>query len=112
MSLEDLTNGLRDRVGDDAGLDARVKFDFGDDGMIFIDGASTPNTVSNEDAEADCTISITMEDFQSMSAGELDPTSAFMTGKLKVAGNMAKLMMNQAMLGAFANAAADVDVDY
>ena len=99
MSLEDLTNGLRDRVGDDAGLDARVKFDFGDDGMIFIDGASTPNTVSNEDAEADCTISITMEDFQSMSAGELDPTSAFMMGKLKVDGDMSIAMKLQGLLG-------------
>ncbi len=99
MSLEDLTNNLRDRVGDDAGLGARVKFDFGDDGMIFIDGASTPNTVSNEDAEADCTISITMEDFQSMSAGELDPTSAFMMGKLKVDGDMSIAMKLQGLLG-------------
>lgn len=99
MSLEDLTNNLRDRVGEDAGLGARVKFDFGDDGMIFIDGASTPNTVSNEDAEADCTISITMEDFQSMSAGELDPTSAFMMGKLKVDGDMSIAMKLQGLLG-------------
>lgn len=99
MSLEDLTNNLRDRVGDDAGLGARVKFDFGDDGMIFIDGASTPNTVSNDDAEADCTISITMEDFQSMSAGELDPTSAFMMGKLKVDGDMSIAMKLQGLLG-------------
>lgn len=99
MSLEDLTNNLRDRVGDDAGLGARVKFDFGDDGMIFIDGASTPNTVSNEDAEADCTISIAMEDFQSMTAGELDPTSAFMMGKLKVDGDMSIAMKLQGLLG-------------
>ena len=99
MSLEDLTNNLRDRVGDDAGLGARVKFDFGGDGMIFIDGASTPNTVSNEDAEADCTISITMEDFQSMTAGELDPTSAFMMGKLKVDGDMSIAMKLQGLLG-------------
>ncbi len=99
MSLEDLTNGLRDRVGDDAGLDARVKFDFGDDGMIFIDGASSPNTVSNEDAEADCVISITMADFQAMTAGELDPTSAFMMGKLKVDGDMSIAMKLQGLLG-------------
>ena len=99
MSLEDLTNNLRDRVGDDAGLGARVKFDFGDDGMIFIDGASSPNTVSNEDAEADCTISITMEDYQSMAAGELDPTSAFMMGKLKVDGDMSIAMKLQGLLG-------------
>jgi len=37
---------------------------------------------------------------------------AFMTGKLKVSGNMAKLMMNQAMLGEYAKAAAGVEVEY
>jgi putative sterol carrier protein len=37
---------------------------------------------------------------------------AFMTGKLKVSGNMAKLMMNQAMLGQFAAASAGVQVEY
>ena len=36
-----------------------------------------------------------------ISKGELNTQMAFMTGKLKVSGNMAKLMMNQAMLGQF-----------
>lgn len=44
--------------------------------------------------------------------GELNTQMAFMTGKLKVAGNMAKIMQNQAVLGQFANAAAEVDVDF
>lgn len=99
MSLEDLTEKMRTRVGDDAGLDARVKFDFGEDGMIFIDGASNPNTVSNEDVEADCTISISLDDFQAMTTGELDPTSAFMMGKLKVDGDMSIAMKLQGLLG-------------
>lgn len=61
---------------------------------------------------ADATITNNYETAVAISKGELNTQMAFMTGKLKVAGNMAKLMMNQAMLGAFANAAADVDVDY
>lgn len=44
--------------------------------------------------------------------GDLNTQMAFMTGKLKVAGNMAKIMMNQAVLGHFANAAAEVDVEF
>jgi putative sterol carrier protein len=44
--------------------------------------------VSNEDAEADCTLSISIADFKSMASGELDPTTAFMMGKLKVDGDM------------------------
>ncbi|MDP6621433.1 MAG: SCP2 sterol-binding domain-containing protein [Alphaproteobacteria bacterium] len=88
MSLEEVTTGMRERVGENAGLDATVKFDFGDDGLVFLDGKSVPNSVSNEDAEADCTLSISIADFKSMASGELDPTTAFMMGKLKVDGDM------------------------
>ncbi len=98
MSLEQVTEGLRERVGDDSGLKATLKFDFGDDVIVFIDGVSDPNTVSNEDQEADCTLSISMEDFMSMVAGELDGTTAFMMGKLKVSGDMAIAMKLQGLL--------------
>ena len=37
---------------------------------------------------------------------------AFMTGKIKVAGNMTKLITNQAMLSQFANATAGMAVEY
>ena len=92
MTLDEVTTKMRQRVGDDLGLGARVKFDFGDHGLIFVDGVASPNTVSNDDGEADCTISIDFEDFLSVSAGELDPTTAFMMGKLKVEGDMSIAM--------------------
>jgi len=98
MSLEKVTEGLRERVGDDSGLKATLKFDFGDEGVVFIDGVSDPNTVSNENQDADCTIGITMEDFLSMVAGELDGTTAFMMGKLKVSGDMGIAMKLQGLL--------------
>jgi putative sterol carrier protein len=37
---------------------------------------------------------------------------AFMTGKIKVGGNMAKIMMNQAVLNQFAAALSDLEVEY
>ena len=37
---------------------------------------------------------------------------AFMTGKIKVSGNMAKLITNQAMLTQFASASAGLPVEY
>ncbi len=92
MDLEEVTAALRQRVGEDSGLAATVKFDFGDDGVIYIDGASTPNTVTNDDKDADCVISISMEDFRSMTKGDLDPTTAFMMGRLKVQGDMSIAM--------------------
>lgn len=89
MSLESVTEAVRSRVeGGDSGLGATVLFDFGDDGALFIDGASEPNAVSNQASDADCTISISIDDFESLMSGELDPTTAFMMGKLKVDGDM------------------------
>ena len=61
---------------------------------------------------ADVTISNSYETAVAVSKGELNTQMAFMTGKLKVSGNMAKLMMNQAMLGQFATAASGMDVAY
>ncbi len=98
MSLDNLTDAIRGKVGSDSGLDATVKFVFPDEGVIFVDGAATPNAVSNEDREADCTITMSTEDFEAMLDGELDPAMAFMTGKLKVDGNMAIAMSLQKVI--------------
>ncbi len=47
MSLETITQSIRNKMGADSGLDATLKFDCGSDGVIVLDGASTPNSVSN-----------------------------------------------------------------
>ncbi len=92
MGIDELTNKIKEKVGTNSGLDATVKFDLGGDGVIFIDGKSSPNAVSNEDKDADCTISMTLENFLKLIDGDLDPTTAYMFGKLKVAGSMGVAM--------------------
>lgn len=87
MSLQASTEAIRNKVGTDSGLGASVKFVV-EDGVIFVDGKSTPNSVSNDNKDADCTVNMTLADLQSMLAGQLQPTTAFMTGKLKVSGDM------------------------
>ena len=86
--LAQVTDHIRNAVGDNSGLGKTVKIDLGDAGKIYIDGASTPNTVTNEDKPADATVSISWDDFMALSAGQLDPMMAFMQGKLKIAGDM------------------------
>ncbi|MDP7549324.1 MAG: SCP2 sterol-binding domain-containing protein [Alphaproteobacteria bacterium] len=98
MSLEQLTDGMRDRVGEDCGLGASVKWDFGDGTFLLLDASQVPNVVSNDDGEADCTLKISIDDFTAMVGGELDGTTAFMTGKLKIEGDMGIAMKLQGVL--------------
>ena len=61
---------------------------------------------------ADVTISSDYETATAIFSGELNTQMAFMTGKIKVAGNLAKLMTQQAALGHWATAVAGLDVEY
>jgi putative sterol carrier protein len=75
----------------------RVKLDFGgDDGVIMLDGAASQ--VSEDDGAADTTIKVAWDDWQAMAAGQLDGMTAFMTGKLKVEGDMGNAMQLQGVL--------------
>ena len=73
-----------------------VKLDFGDDGTIMLDGAG--EKVSEDDGAADTTIKIAWADWEAMTAGQLDGMTAFMTGKLKVEGDMSNAMQLQGVL--------------
>lgn len=88
MDLQQCTEAIRTKVGADSGLAATLKFDCGSDGIIHIDGRSTPNTVDNDNRDTECTVGITLEDLSAMLSGDLEPTTAFMMGKLKVSGDM------------------------
>ncbi len=98
MTLDECTSAIRTKVGADSGLAATLKFDCGADGAIFIDGKSTPNSVSNDASDADCNIGITLENLGAMVKGDLEPATAFMTGKLKVTGDMSVAMRLQRVL--------------
>jgi putative sterol carrier protein len=87
MSIQDVAEKMRSRV-ESSGFDRSVKFDTGADGVIVIDGQS----ISTADAPADCTIKLSLEDLEALIAGELNPTAAFMTGKIKVEGDMSVAM--------------------
>jgi len=86
MDTAAIADKMREKVAA-SGFDRSVKFDMGDE-FIVIDGQN----VSTTDAPADCTIKISKENFQELIAGELNPTAAFMTGKIKVEGDMSVAM--------------------
>jgi len=99
MSLESLTTSIKERVGDKAALPNIIKFHFGDDGNITIDGSQDTAVVSNDDIDADCTINISISDFEDILTGDLNPQMAFMMGKLKVEGDMGIAMQLSSVLG-------------
>ena len=74
----------------------RVKLDFGDEGVVMLDGIG--NAVTEEDGAADTTIKVAWTDWQDMADGKLDGMTAFMQGKLKVEGDMGNAMQLQGVL--------------
>jgi putative sterol carrier protein len=78
--------------------------------ITIADGTATAAPGPADDPDA--TITNDYETAVAISKGDLNTQMAFMTGKLKVGGNMAKLMMNQAMLAQYAEAGAGLDVEY
>ena len=92
MSLDSVTEEIKGKMALAAGLDAKVKFDFDEDGIIFVDATQNPAEISHEDQEADCTLKCSLDTFKGFMDGTQDPTMAFMTGKLKVDGSMGLAM--------------------
>jgi putative sterol carrier protein len=92
VTLDSITQELRTAAETDTGLGKRIKFDFGSSGVVHLDATTVPNVVSNADEDADCTLAMSLEDYGRMANGELNSSVAFMTGKLKVTGDMALAM--------------------
>ena len=72
------------------------------------------NTVLSVGAleNADVTVRQSYDTASAISKGELNTQTAFMTGKVKVSGNLAKLMMHQSAIQQWNAATADLEVDY
>ena len=87
MGVQDIADRMKSRV-ESSGFDRSVKFDAGSDGVIVIDGS----TISTADSETDCTIKLSLEDLEDLVSGDLNPTMAFMSGKIKVEGDMSVAM--------------------
>ncbi|MEM1077545.1 MAG: SCP2 sterol-binding domain-containing protein [Pseudomonadota bacterium] len=84
--IEKAVLALQERIG--GGFDGTVKFVIEDEGAIMID----EDGVRAGDDEAECTLSADRETFQGIMEGDVNPTAAFMGGKLKLDGDMSTAM--------------------
>ncbi len=78
---------LNDKMGGE-GFDGTAKFVIEGEGAIVID----QNGARAADDETDVTLSADADTFESILKGDLDPTAAFMSGRLSVDGDMGLAM--------------------
>tara|TARA_B100001248_G_scaffold54860_1_gene36306 strand:- start:5538 stop:5840 length:303 start_codon:yes stop_codon:yes gene_type:complete len=95
--IMDLVSIVKERAeGKDLSvLGGSVKFVV-DENVVVIDGDS--GEISSDDNEATCTISTDADTMQSIMDGSSSPQAAFMTGKLKVAGDMSIALKVQSVI--------------
>ena len=84
--IEAAVAALNDKIS--GGFDGVAKFVIEGEGAVVIDEGGAR---AGDDA-ADVTLTASAENFEAMMTGELNPTTAFMTGKLSVDGDMGAAM--------------------
>lgn len=96
FTVAEFASGVRYKLGENSGLDVTIKFAFDDGQIVFVDGKSTPNTVSHDDDPADVTLRLSIATVNQLYRQELNPMMAVMSGKIKIEGNpMAAMKLGQ-----------------
>jgi len=98
QSVSEFFEGLSSQVDESktAGMTNTYRFDVEGAGTWTVDGQDGRVDVTQDgDAEPDVTITTSEENFQKLVNGELNPTTAYMTGKLKIKGDMGAAMKLQ-----------------
>ena len=78
-----------------AGMSNSYVFDVEDAGQWMVDVDDGKVTVTEGGGDADVVISTSQETFEKIVTGDVNPTSAYMTGKLKIKGDMGAAMKLQ-----------------
>jgi putative sterol carrier protein len=106
--------GFKNAIGA-ADLGVQFHTEGGPDGDVdyyLKSSGGTSNMAVGTLDDADVTVKQSYETATQIATGDLNTQTAFMTGKLKVSGNLAKLMMHQNAIQQWGAAVSDLDVDY
>ncbi|MEO0357662.1 MAG: SCP2 sterol-binding domain-containing protein [Pseudomonadota bacterium] len=96
--MSDILNKAVDALNEKlagADFDGTAKFAIADEGAVLMD--SDGARISDDDA--DVTLTASADVFQAIMEGDQNPTTAFMTGKLSVDGDMGMAMKLASVLG-------------
>ncbi len=97
--LAELTQRVTELVQHMDPVGFNVKFDLAGDGFIYVAAKEAPITVHNTNGDAETTLKLSAQDLQQLLDGKLNPTTAFMFGKIKVGGDMSNAMSLTSMFG-------------
>lgn len=90
--LEELTQKVIENVQKHEPFGFNVRFDLTEGASIYVSGGSSPISVSNDSNPADTVFIVDSKDLESMLDGNMSPMSAYITGKMKIEGDMGKAM--------------------
>ena len=97
MAAKEFFDSLAARADADklAGMNNSYLFDIEGEGQWLVNVADGQLAVTEGTGDADATITTSGETFEKIVAGEQNPTTAYMTGKLKIKGDMGAAMKLQ-----------------
>jgi putative sterol carrier protein len=97
MAAKEFFDGLESRADPAklAGMSNSYLFDIEDEGQWMVTVVDGKLTVAEGGGDADATITASGETFDKIVAGEQNPTTAYMTGKLKIKGDLGAAMKLQ-----------------
>ena len=106
--------GFKNAIG---AADLGIQFETTDapDGQVdyYLAASGGNSTIAiGELDNPDVTVKQSYDTAAAIAKGELNTQTAFMTGELKVSGNLAKLMMHQSAIQQWSAAVSDMDVDF
>ena len=97
-ALEAAAVALREKFAD-ADFAGSVKFDIEDEGVILVAGGEVGTGNNPGEIDADVTIGASLDTFREIFDGALSPTAAYMTGRMRIDGDMGLAMKLSQILG-------------
>ena len=97
-ALEEAAAALREKFAE-AEFAGSVKFDIEDEGVILVAEGEVGIANKPGEIDADVTISAALDTFREIFDGTLSPTAAYMTGRMRIDGDMGLAMKLSQVLG-------------
>lgn len=87
MTLNEATEKVKELASKNGGkVNAIINFKF-DEGVIHLDDTVSPSHISNDEKNAACSLIMSLDNFEKLITGSMNPMMAFMSGKMKIEGD-------------------------